>query len=343
MAPPERPATHPLARLKRAAREEHLFVPFLSLVERLFPQATRIGTAARSIREPVRLKHDPSLSFSTSDISKVEIHENREDILDGAFVTLTSTFLGLTGSVSPLPAYFSEEVLHEPNDTAHRQAFLDIFHHRILSLFFRAATIANHPMQYGVGGRDEWSRRVLSLAGFTPDLPDSLPLPAWRLLRLTPLLMLRFRNADILRRAVQDFLDIDIPGTTAEVRLFMGSWVPLDKSQLIRLGQVNSTLGGDVRIGTRVYDESGAIRVIVRPVPFATSERLRPGRDLYRVLATTVALILRDRIDWDLEVVIAAGTTPTMRVSADGGAKLGQETWLGRHYQPERHVIHQGT
>ena len=98
-----------------------------------------------------------------------------------------------------------------------------------------------------------------------------------------------------------------------------------------------------IRIGTRIYDESGAIRVIVRPVPFLTSERLRPGRDLFHILATTVNLVLRDKIDWDVEVVIAAGTTPTMRVSADNGAKLGQETWLGRHYQPERHVIHQGT
>jgi type VI secretion system protein ImpH len=314
----------------------------LALAERLFPAAVPFGTQAGSVDEPVRLKHDPSLAFSSADISKVEVLETAAG--RGPEVALTTTFLGLTGTVSPVPYYVAEEVLNEPPEQPNRRLFLDIFHHRILSLYYRAAVIGDHPLQYRVGAQDAWSRRILSLLGFDLDSPgQTLPLPAWRLLRLAPLISQRFRGSDTMRRGVQDFLDLDVPGAKASIQLFRGIWVPLDPNQRIGLGQTNIALGVDTRIGTRIFDQTGCFRISIGPVPFSVAERLRPGADLFKTLSATVSLLLRDRVSWELEITIAPDTTPTMRLSSKAGPKLGRETWLGRHDQSESKVLHQGT
>lgn len=342
MASTKRPDVDPIDVLLASAANGG-FVPLLALAERLFPTAAPIGSLATSAQEPIRLKHDPSLSFSSADISSVEVHEDRLG-KPGPSVSLTTTFLGLTGTVSPLPYYIAEEVLNEPAEQPFRRLFLDIFHHRILSLYYRASIIADHPIQYRVGATDAWSRRILSLLGFTLDSPNpALPLPAWRLLRLAPLISTKFRGAETLRRGVQDFLDLDTPGAKASIHPFKGVWVPLDPQQRARLGQANCTLGVDARIGTRIFDQTGCFRIRIGTVPFSSAERLRPGADLFRTLSTIVNLILRDRISWELEIIIAGGTTPTMRLSSSAGPRLGRETWLGSREQSERRVVHQGT
>jgi type VI secretion system protein ImpH len=314
----------------------------LALAERLFPAAVPFGTQAASVDEPVRLKHDPSLAFSSADISKVELLDAAAG--RGPEVALTTTFLGLTGTVSPVPYYLAEEVLNEPSEHPTRRLFLDIFHHRILSLYYRAAVIADHPIQYRLGAKDAWSRRLLSLLGFVFDSPgETLPLPEWRLLRLAPLISQRFRGSDTIRRGVQDFLDLDVPGAKASIQPFRGVWVPLDPKQRIQLGQTNVSLGVDTRIGTRIFDQTGCFRISIRPVPFSLAERLRPGADLFKTLSTTVSLLLRDRVSWDVEITIAPDTTPTMHLSSKAGPKLGRETWLARRDQAEYKVLHQGT
>src|SRR5512146_2098955 len=112
MASTKRPDVDPIDVLLASAANGG-FVPLLALAERLFPTAAPIGSLATSAQEPIRLKHDPSLSFSSADISSVEVHEDRLG-KPGPSVSLTTTFLGLTGTVSPLPYYIAEEVLNEP-------------------------------------------------------------------------------------------------------------------------------------------------------------------------------------------------------------------------------------
>jgi type VI secretion system protein ImpH len=92
--------------------------------------------------ESIRFRHDPSLTFATSDVSSIKARPRRAgetgDGPDEPVYEITTTFLGLTGTVSPLPTYMAEEVLHEDHDRPAQREFLDVFHHRIISLFYRA-------------------------------------------------------------------------------------------------------------------------------------------------------------------------------------------------------------
>jgi type VI secretion system protein ImpH len=131
--------------------------------------AERVGGDGPVPREAIRFRHDASLSFASSDVSRIVARPRR--VADGAEVAetpvyeITTTFLGLTGTVSPLPSYMVEEVLNEDADHPAQREFLDIFHHRVLSLFYRAHSKYSYVTDYVSTSRDPWSLRILSLAG----------------------------------------------------------------------------------------------------------------------------------------------------------------------------------
>lgn len=344
MGAPERPTSDDVTRALAALGPGRPFASLIAYLERLFPEAGRLGTSAAASSEALRLRHDPSFSFSSADVSGIRERSigNPGDPWQRPrkLVEVTTTFLGLTGTVSPLPTYVAEEVLHEEPESSPRRDFLDVFHHRVLSLLYRAATQGDLPLQYRSGGMDEWSRRVLALAGFDAEVEGgSQPLPRWQILRLAPLLSQRSRNAEVLERALTDVFQGDLQGGVVSILQFTQAWVPFDREQQLSLGRRNHALGVSTRLGSRVRDCSGQFRVQIGPVPFDTYRRFRPGEDLFRTVAGTVAMLTRDALGWDLEVVIAAGYAPPMRLSSTGGARLGHESWLGGRQQTERRVV----
>lgn len=104
MAAPAWSADHPLVR--RILREPRAFEFFqlLHLVERLETNIP-IGRQGPAPQEPVRLRPTLSLGFPPCDLDVVEWHES-EGISAGRLL-ITTTFLGLYGSDSPLPTHFT--------------------------------------------------------------------------------------------------------------------------------------------------------------------------------------------------------------------------------------------
>ena len=117
------------------AREpwSHDFFALLRRLETLSPQAPRIGRARRPVHERLRLGQVPELDFAPAALA-------RFDRAPSGVPRLGVRFFGLLGPQGPMPLHvteFGRERLHQHADptAAH---FLDIFHHRLLSLFYRA-------------------------------------------------------------------------------------------------------------------------------------------------------------------------------------------------------------
>jgi len=147
------------------------FYRAIEILERATPRAVRVGEEGPVGREAIRFRHDPSMSFSASDVTGITLRKRHHaDVAEGAasdqYFEVTTTFLGLTGTVSPLPAYFIEEVINEDPDHPAQREFLDLFHHRVLSVFYRAHAKYSFITDYTSDSRDPWSRRALCLAGF---------------------------------------------------------------------------------------------------------------------------------------------------------------------------------
>lgn len=307
----------------------------------------RIGDDGPPGRELLRFRHDPSLAFSTSDVSSIVARPRglgeTGDGPEGPVYELTTTFLGLTGTVSPLPTYFAEEVLHEDPDHRAQRDFLDLFHHRVLSLFYRAHQRYALTTEHLSTSRDLWSIRMLALSGvdaFNGKLPAvGLSLP--KLLRLAPLLATRARTASGVVACVKDVLDDVLAGAPVSIEQFVGRWVTIEERQRWQLGTVNTHLGVDATVGKRVFDRGGKFRLVLGPLKRAAFQRFLPGGDALPRVRELVTYYTRDPLEFDLELVLAPGETPSLRLSSktEGASRLGLDTWVTVGADRETRVI----
>ena len=322
------------------------FYRAIELLERA-TRGPRIGDYGPVNEESIRFRHDPSLSFATSDVSSIKARPRRAgetgDGPDEPVYEVTSTFLGLTGTVSPLPTYIAEEVLHEDHDRPAQREFLDVFHHRILSLFYRAHARYSFSADYLSGSNDVWSRRSLALAGVDTfdDAPPPVNLPLARLLRLAPLLATRARTAQGLVAAVSDVMSEALLGAPVAVEQFVGRWVTIEERQLLRLGVANTTLGVDASMGRRVFDRGGKFRLVLGPLKRKAFQRFLPGGDGLAQIRDLVTFYVRDPLEFDLELILAPGETPSLRLSATAGeaSRLGLDSWVTVGADRETRVI----
>jgi type VI secretion system protein ImpH len=303
-----------LTALAARARE----IPFVALVEhlaRLF--GTRVGEAALVRDEPIRFRHDPSLIFHTGDVASMEVR-------DGV-VEVTSTFLGATGAVSPLAAFFTEDLLRaDAADGPTLGAFYDLLHHRLLALTFRA--LARRRPVFGVSraGNDPLTVRALATLGLGPKRADA-PLSTLALLGRGRLLARRPRG----REALEQALALAFPRLRVAVADFVERRVSLPREQRFSLGRANHALGRETRLGRHRQAQSDRIRLRLGPVDRPAFERLLPGGPDHRALLRVVREITGGLLDVEVELEVLRGEEPRASLGNPGrrsasGAALGR-------------------
>src|SRR5947208_260754 len=99
---------HPLAARVLDAPYNFEFFQLLHLIERLLPQNPALGEHGPPARESVRLRPTLDLVFPASDLDRADWRETAAG--DGQ-LRLSTTFLGLYGSDSPLATHFTERLL----------------------------------------------------------------------------------------------------------------------------------------------------------------------------------------------------------------------------------------
>ncbi len=356
MAGEKRTASDLLAALGEALpKARHAsFFSVLRLLERLLAGRPRIGSARSPDEELIRFRHDPSLGFNASDFSSIVLgkaHASGKDDPNGTgqreILEITSTFLGLSGSVSPLPPYFADEVAREDPYTPHRQTFLDIFHHRLVSLFYRSAVRYNLPSEFVSDATDKWSRRILSLSGVATDQfsgnarAGESVLSNAQLLTLTPLLATHVRSAHGLELGLSRILQAELADVTIKVSQFLGGWMKLGNPQRMCLGRFNCELGNTTVLGERVFDAASRVQLTIGPLTRESYERFLPDGDLYHTTSKVVRIFSDNLLEFQLELVMASGTAPGLcLLSSNPTSSLGRNTWLGQRTGHEtRHYV----
>ena len=302
------------------------FVELVHAIERTHSGGAIVGGAGPAAEEPVRFRHDPSLSFPSGDVSHATTSPSASSTDQ---IALTATFLGLTGSASPLPSYLAEEVLQEDPEQPVQRDFLDLFHHRLLGLLYRGLIGQRYPETFRSGGTDELSARFLCLAGvdqLASEQASLLPRPL--LLRLSALLSIHRPTVEALTKALQIAFDDLLEGGRVGVEPLAGGQVLIAGSQQMRLG-VNSRLqrAGGMPLGTRVLCASSKLRVHMGPLSRASYDKLRTPTQL-ELLRNLVAVFSQQAIDCELVVGLRADATCVWRLGTGAPAEVGRNTWL---------------
>jgi type VI secretion system protein ImpH len=267
---------------------------------------------------------------------------------------MTVAFFGLTGPSGVLPEFYSHTLMLQQRavDNPERRAFadwLDIFNHRMLSLFYRAWVKYRLPVTYGRSGtQDPVTTVALSLAGLgvpsfakrlrvESNVPPASPddpgvMEEGSLVRYAGLFAHPSRPAAGLERMLADYF-----GASVAVEQFTGKWQPLDGANQTRLGRQgqNDQLGVSVVVGRRVWDVKSGIRIRIGPLDLAGFVSYLPdaaaGRRKLFLLAKLTRFYTRASLDFEVRLVLKASEVPVARLAKGGpGPRLGWNAWLGK-------------
>jgi type VI secretion system protein ImpH len=321
MASPQRKYEALVALLERDGRRFGFFQA-VQLLHRLIPDTTPVGELGPPGAEPVRFRHDPSLVFHAGDVDAVQVKQSNGAIR----AVMTTTFLGLTGAASPLATVFAEDVLRaeEAEETSLR-GFYDLFHHRLVSLFYRTWKKYRFTAGFRTDVSDTFSRRMLSFVGIDP--AGAVPrrgLGPLEVLALTPIVATRTRPA----RTLQIVLERVLPNTRIAVEPFILRRVQIREDDRCLVGKQNNVLGETFVIGRTVADRSGRFRVLVGPVDYPTFESLMPGGQAHARLRDVIFQFAPAHLEPELELILSTEEAPQFQLGTERGGRLGVTTHL---------------
>lgn len=288
------------------------FVQAVAAIEAETPGCQPVGTGASPLREVIRFRPELSLAFPSSDIAGVQ----RLPAVEGELprVRIETTFMGVYGQASPLPTYVTESLFDE--DSSPARDFIDIFHHRILSLAYRVMT------KYRVDRSREHAARMRCFIGAPPDQPAPILPGENEVLAIAGLLAQQPRSAAVLATALSTWLG----GMPVDIEQCAPTWSPLPPERHGMLGSANCGIGADCLAGDRILSRTTAFRVHIGPVGAADFRRFLPGGDGMAAVAALVTEFNADQLDWDVKVRLAPDAMPP--ASLGEGARLGWDARL---------------
>lgn len=314
----------PLDPAERIAAEPHRFGLFqaLRLIEAERSDKARLGrVGTRAADEPIRLAQEPSMEFPPTMIAGVDSATDKRPAVLRVFG------LGLFGVNGPLPIHLTDHVLerrtrHGDNVFAR---FADIFHHRALSLFYRAWADSEPTVGHDRPNDDPFAGFIASLVGLgEPSLRDRDALPDGVKLHFSGRLIGQTRDPGGLKAMITTFFEIP-----AEIREFVVSWMELPSEIRWRLGDRSGvTLGEGPTIGARVRDAQHRFRIELGPMGLADYERMLPGGAGFARLTAMVRGYVGDEFAWESRLILRAEEVPPFRLGAS--TRLGWTSWLAR-------------
>jgi len=298
------------------------FFQVVRLLEQHCGGAALGGT--RAAAEPIRLRPSPELSFPLASVERVE---EVKSPTDQPRYRVTVNFLGLYGTTSPLPNFFTEDVLFYDGEHDSARDLLDLVNHRLLALFYRAWAKYRYHVRWQAGGADEVSAKVFAFCGLAdPAVRDRIGVPAVRLLRYAGLLTQNPHSAASLRGILADYFD----GVPTAVQQCVLRWVWIDDADQWRLGRRNGALGRTSTIGLRVPDRAGKFRVAFGPMDLATYLTFLPQGSRSTAAAALTRMVARDHLTFDLEARLRHEEIPLPELAPENPPQLGWTSWLGR-------------
>ena len=279
-----------------------------------------LGGPARRRGSPWRVRTRASLTLA---VEAEEVAQLRR--LGDAGWAITTNVFGLYGVGSPLPLYYTEQLLDEQREgRGAARGLIDLVHELLHPLLFQAWEKHRVAQRVVEAGDMRLLAGLQGFAGIVPARPESSP-------GLAPLLHLALlqqgpRSAAGLRR----LLALELHPATVRIGQHQRRLAPLPRGQRGRLGLRNHQLGCDSRIGSHVDDASGSLRVELRGLDPEGLRQLLPGGAGRRRLESLLARYLRDPLRVDIWLQVRADPCPPApRLGAAGSPRVGLGAWLG--------------
>lgn len=297
------------------------FFQAVRLLQRLYENRTPIGQFAKPEEEIVRVGVHQAVSFPASQIQGMEWPE-------GDVPRMLVNFMGLTGPSGVLPMAYTELINDRKRNKDHTlDAFLNIFNHRIISLFYQAWEKHRFPVVYERGQSDRFTRYLMSFIGLgTEGLQNRQPVRDEALLFYTGLLAMQTRSASALKYILEDYFSVPI-----EIEEFVGCWCKLDgddQCELMTGRQFSEQVGLGAVVGDEIWDQQSRARVRVGPMPLKRYRDFLPDGSAHEPLRALTRFYSGEEIEFEVQLILQREEVPSCELGSSIGLQLGWVTWM---------------
>lgn len=266
----------------------------------------------------VAIRPTLSLAFPPNDIESLEWEG------PGGKPLLDVNFFGLYGVASPLPTFYTEDLIEEKlEDSSAVRGFLDIVHGRLYPLLYEAWEKNRISLRAYEKGEEEIENLFHVFTG--------LSLPVFR--EVDPLAPTALRYAGVLTqhprsaRGLEAILSDVLGGVTVEVRQCVERRVAMPEEQRLALGSP-LPLGEESVLGDRISNRTNHVLIRIGPVDNRVFETLLPGRENLRKIAFWTDFYLIDPLIPEIEILLSDTEPRPISLGGDCRNRLGLDAWM---------------
>jgi type VI secretion system protein ImpH len=301
--------------LRRQLDEAPFDFSFFQLVRLLQFIGTRlpVGYFTEPGREAVRFGGFASLAFPPAEIRNLDFDPDFPP-------KMITHFFGLIGPAGVLPTFYTAFLIERllAKDLTLND-FLNIFQHRLTSLFYRVWEKYHFVVAYERRHEDSLSGHLLDLIGIgtkglrnRQDVEDEALMGYAGLLGQTP-------------RSQSAFSQL--------LRAFAGTWRKIERAAWTRLDEsrnASGQLGLGTVLGDEVWDEQSVVKVRLGPLTLAQYKQFLPDGGAFRPLKAIQRFFCGDDHDVEVQLVLRREDAPRCGLDAADvePPRLGWISWM---------------
>lgn len=308
------------------APETFGFFEVVRFLNERWPDAPSPGGKGPYSKERIRFVQDPSMGFPAGDLRNVC---RDPDVPYERFV-VQSTFLGLSGAGTPLPASLVSELCIQDESLDCERAYLDWIHHRLYGLLYQASHRLSEIRQLPSAGDGRMTHPQLELVA--PALGQGASTGAqdvgqFNLLDIAPVVAQANASLEVVEMALARGLEPYLGAKSRiEICPMTGAWAPLQAQDRWSLGAKTTLLGENTMLGEQAWVRSLGVTVCIYDLPWELyqSHWVQDQAPLMRLRALC-ELLVAEPLEWKLDIEVVELPVHGWTLGQDA---LGASSWL---------------
>jgi type VI secretion system protein ImpH len=335
----------PIALVEQLIEQPHGFGFFqaLNLLERWFAREQGVGRN-EMLATRVAFRNSLSMAFPASEIESLRaVWKELKNAATASAppparaiealerIELTPAFMGLLGATGALPSHYTETLAAREafqRDGAAR-AFMDIFLHRAVALFYQAWRKHRLALQFEADRHNQFLPLVLAVAGIGHrSLRQRLHAGQGgvaddALAHFAGSLQRRPVSARTIEQVLSYYFRIGV-----KLEQFVGRWFQLPKANQSTMGLSNMTLGRDMVVGERIWQRDLRLRLTLGPLSRERFQRFLPGGTGALALRELLGLLSGPTLEYEVRLELHAQELGGAVLGAADAPRLGWDSFL---------------
>ncbi len=297
------------------------FFQVVRLLRHLILQSSGIHEPPLDFNKTIRIQPNLSLAFPASDVESVQEVGDAEE----PRFLITANFLGLYGPASPLPTFYTEELIEEAaGDESVSRNFIDILNQRLFALLFECWGKYRQSLKVLEEESSAYIERLFCLLGLGEVSFRKHISEPHRLLRYIGLFT-QFPHSAL---GLKTLLNDAVGGMPIQVIPCVKRTAKIPENQTLRLGASGCRLGMDTYLGDELPDRMGKFRIRLGPLTREAFKRFSPGSENFNRVSFLTDLYFVESLEYELELILAEREALTACLGDPARATLGVDTWI---------------